>query len=66
VGVIVAAIVIWQTGWMLADPVASVFIGVIIIAGSSRVIRDSFHIIMEVSTIQEAIHTTWVVTSGAA
>ncbi|HWQ18670.1 MAG TPA: cation diffusion facilitator family transporter [Methanotrichaceae archaeon] len=47
VGVIVAAVVIWQTGWTLADPVASVLIGLIIIAGSSRVIRDSLHIIME-------------------
>jgi len=47
VGVIVAAIVIWQTGWTLADPIASVLIGLIIIAGSSRVIKDSLHIIME-------------------
>ncbi len=47
VGVIAAAIIIWRTGWNLADPIASVFIGLIIIAGSSRVIRDSLHIIME-------------------
>jgi cobalt-zinc-cadmium efflux system protein len=47
VGVITAAIIIWRTGWTLADPIASVLIGLIIIAGSSRVIRDSLHIIME-------------------
>jgi cobalt-zinc-cadmium efflux system protein len=47
VGVIAAALMIWRTGWTLADPIASVLIGLIIIAGSSRVIKDSLHIIME-------------------
>jgi cobalt-zinc-cadmium efflux system protein len=47
VGVIAAAIIIWRTGWTLADPIVSVLIGLIIIAGSSRVIKDSLHIIME-------------------
>lgn len=47
VGVIVAAVVIWQTGWMLADPLASILIGLIIIAGSWNVIKGSAHILME-------------------
>jgi cobalt-zinc-cadmium efflux system protein len=47
VGVIIAAVIIWRTGWMLADPLASIFIGLIIIAGSWKVIRSSAHIMME-------------------
>ena len=47
IGVIAAAIIISRTGWTLADPIVSIFIGFIIIAGSFSVIRDSIHIIME-------------------
>jgi cobalt-zinc-cadmium efflux system protein len=47
VGVIVAALVIWRTGWMLADPIMSVLIGLIIVAGSWRVTRASLHILIE-------------------
>ncbi len=32
-GVIAAALVIWKTGWMLADPIASVLIGIVLIIG---------------------------------
>jgi len=46
-GVIAAAIIIWKTGWMLADPLAGVLIGAIIIIGSWKVIRSSAHILME-------------------
>jgi cobalt-zinc-cadmium efflux system protein len=47
VGVIIAAVIIWRTGWMLADPLASILIGLIIIASSWKVIRPSAHIMME-------------------
>lgn len=46
-GVIAAAAIIWKTGWTLADPLAGAFIGLIIIAGSWRVIKSSAHILME-------------------
>lgn len=47
VGVIVAALVIWQTGWIWVDPLASVLIGVIILLGSWRVLRPTLHLLME-------------------
>lgn len=47
VGVIAAAIIIWRTGWTVFDPLVSILIGVIILAGSWRVIRSSAHIMME-------------------
>ncbi len=46
-GVIAAGIVILLTGWTLADPLVSVFIGVIILTGSGRVLRESVHILAE-------------------
>lgn len=47
VGVIAAGLVMWLTGWMLADPIASVFICVIIACGSFQLVRDSIHILLE-------------------
>ena len=47
VGVILAAGVIWFTGWYWADPLASVVIGAIILLGSWRVLRPTLHLLME-------------------
>jgi len=47
IGVIVAGAAILLTGWTLADPLASVFIGLIILAGSGQVLRRSAHILAE-------------------
>jgi len=47
VGVIAAALIIWRTGWTLADPIMSVLIGLVIIASSWRVTRASLHILIE-------------------
>jgi len=46
-GVIIAALVIWRTGWMLVDPIVSALIGLLIIASSWRVTRSSLHILIE-------------------
>lgn len=46
-GVIVAGLIIWRTGWTLADPIASIMISLIIFVSSYRLIRDSFRIMME-------------------
>ncbi len=47
VGVIVAAILIGLTGQLWIDPLMSVLIGLIIVASSWRVLRDSLHILIE-------------------
>ena len=47
VGVIIAAGVIWLTGWEWVDPLMSVFIGVIIVLSSWRVLKSSLHILVE-------------------
>lgn len=45
--VILAALIIWRTGWTPADPIASITISLIIFVSSYRLMRDSFRIMME-------------------
>ena len=47
VGVIVAGIVMLATGWFLADPLASVIIGLFIVFGAGRLLRDSLAVLLE-------------------
>ena len=47
VGVIVAAILILLTGWEYADPAVGVLIGVLVIASSWSILRDSVQILLE-------------------
>ena len=47
VGVIVAATLIWFTGWNWLDPLMSVLIGILIIVSSWRVLKGSLHILVE-------------------
>jgi cobalt-zinc-cadmium efflux system protein len=50
-GVIVAGIVIRLFAWPLADPIASAIVGVIIILGGGRVIKESLWIFLELSPL---------------
>src|SRR5262245_27730211 len=47
VGVAVAALIVLTTGWDQADPVASMAIGVLILASSWSIVRDSVSILLE-------------------
>ena len=47
VGVIVAGFVMLLTGWTWADPAASVLIGIVILAGAWRVLKEVVHILNE-------------------
>jgi cobalt-zinc-cadmium efflux system protein len=47
VGVIVAGIIISVTGWGIVDPLIAIFIGVIILWGAVRLVRESVDILME-------------------
>lgn len=46
-GVIAGAIVMRYTGWYQADPLISIAIGLLILAGAGRVLREAVHILME-------------------
>jgi cobalt-zinc-cadmium efflux system protein len=47
VGVIVAAVVILATGWLEADPLVSILIGILVLASSWTILRDSTSILLE-------------------
>lgn len=48
-GVIAAAVVILLTGWYLADPLISVLIGVLVLASSWKLLKESANILLEQS-----------------
>jgi len=49
VGVIISGLIVYLTGWRYADPVASILIGVIIIAGGTRVLKEALSIFLELT-----------------
>jgi cobalt-zinc-cadmium efflux system protein len=51
VGVVAAALVVLTTGWAYADPAASVAIGVLVVASSWAVLRESVGILLEESPV---------------
>jgi cobalt-zinc-cadmium efflux system protein len=46
-GVVVAALVMRQTGWLWLDPLASLLISVVIVAGSWSLLRDSVNLALD-------------------
>lgn len=47
IGVVVAGLIIYLTGWRLADSIISAAIGIAILAGALRVLKASGHILLE-------------------
>jgi cobalt-zinc-cadmium efflux system protein len=47
IGVIIGAVIIYYTGWNLADPFISVLIAAIVLAGAINIIRQATHILLE-------------------
>jgi cobalt-zinc-cadmium efflux system protein len=46
-GVVVSAVVVLETGWRYADPIAGLLIGLLVLAGSWGLVRDAFDVLME-------------------
>ncbi|MFL5449516.1 MAG: cation diffusion facilitator family transporter [Gemmatimonadales bacterium] len=46
-GALAAAAVIWLTGWLLADPIISIALALLILVGAWRLIRESTDILLE-------------------
>jgi cobalt-zinc-cadmium efflux system protein len=46
-GVLGAAVVILTTGWLQADPIASILIGILVLASAWTILRDSTEILLE-------------------
>jgi cobalt-zinc-cadmium efflux system protein len=50
-GVIIAGVIIAFTGWRMADPIASAIVGIMIIYGGSRVIKEALWVFLELSPL---------------
>jgi cobalt-zinc-cadmium efflux system protein len=46
-GVMVAAIIIWITDWYIVDPILAIIIGVVILWGAVRIVKESADILLE-------------------
>lgn len=47
IGAIIAAVLIMSFGWNLADPIASIFVALLVLFSAWRVVRDSVQVLME-------------------
>ncbi|MFU0506365.1 cation diffusion facilitator family transporter [Pseudaminobacter sp. NGMCC 1.201702] len=47
VGAIVAAVVIWYTGWTPIDPILSVFVSLLILRSAWSLLKNTMHILLE-------------------
>lgn len=47
VGVLLAAGVMWMTGWYVVDPIISVLISLVIVVGALRLVRDAVDVLLE-------------------
>lgn len=52
VGAIVAGVLVYAQGWNRADPVISAIIGILILYGGFKLVRDTSHVLMEGSPIE--------------
>ena len=52
VGAIVGGVLVYSLGWYRADPVISAIIGVLILWGGFKLVRDTSHVLMEGSPIE--------------
>jgi len=55
-GTIVAAILIRFTGWLMADPIASILTTVLIMSGAWRLVRESVDILLESTPAHIPLH----------
>lgn len=47
VGALTAGLIILLTGWLPADPLVSIFIGLLVLISAVRLLRDSVHVLLE-------------------
>jgi cobalt-zinc-cadmium efflux system protein len=47
IGTVVAALIIHVTGWLIADPIASLVVTVLIVASAWRLVRESIDVLLE-------------------
>lgn len=46
-GVVVAGVIVWQTGWNWMDPVTSIVVSVVILVGTIGLLRDALNLLLD-------------------
>jgi len=46
-GVVVAGVIVWQTGWAWIDPAASLAVSAVILAGTWRLVREAMDLLLD-------------------
>jgi cobalt-zinc-cadmium efflux system protein len=46
-GVVVAGVVVWQTGWVWIDPAASLVVSAVILGGTWRLVREAMDLLLD-------------------
>lgn len=46
-GVVVAGVVVWQTGWAWIDPATSLAVSLVILRGTWRLVREATHLLLD-------------------
>lgn len=46
-GVVVAGVIVWQTGWNWVDPVTSIVVSVVILVGTVGLLRDALNLLLD-------------------
>ncbi len=46
-GVVVAGVVVWQMGWQWIDPLTSIVVSVVILAGTVGLVRDALNLLLD-------------------
>lgn len=46
-GVVVAGVIVWQTGWNWLDPVTSIVVSVVILVGTIGLLRDALNLLLD-------------------
>ncbi|HET7563757.1 MAG TPA: cation diffusion facilitator family transporter, partial [Gemmatimonadaceae bacterium] len=57
VGTVVAALLVRYTGWLIADPLASLLTTALIVAGAWRLVRESVDVLLEAAPPHIALDT---------
>jgi cobalt-zinc-cadmium efflux system protein len=46
-GVVIAGLLVWQTGWAWVDPAASLMIGLVIVVSTIRLLREALDLLLD-------------------
>lgn len=46
-GVVIAGLILWQTGWTWVDPLTSIVISIVVLVGTWQLLRDALHLALD-------------------